>query len=99
VISNWGNNFVNNHLDCTFNEFAQAFCKTYRKVQIDEQVYMTLKIIKQNLNKRVEDYYKQILNLANFLQHPTNNCLLNAFLRQYNYFTFRWLLLAWKRGF
>jgi hypothetical protein len=34
---------------------------------MDEQVYMTLRIIKQNLNERVEKYYEWIFNLANFL--------------------------------
>ncbi len=27
---------MNNHLDCTFNEFAQTFYRWYRKVQTDE---------------------------------------------------------------
>ncbi len=64
----WGDNFVNfNHLDYTYSEFAQVLCKRYHKVQMDEQVYMTLRIIKQNLNERVEKYYEWIFNLANFL--------------------------------
>jgi hypothetical protein len=41
---------------------------------MDEQVYMTLRIIKQNMNERVEDYYKQIFNYANFFQHLIDNC-------------------------
>jgi hypothetical protein len=28
----WGDNFVDNHLDCTFGKFAQSFCRSYRKV-------------------------------------------------------------------
>jgi hypothetical protein len=43
---------------CTFNKFAQMFYRRYRKVQTNEQVYMTLKIIKQNLNEKVEEYYE-----------------------------------------
>jgi hypothetical protein len=54
----WGDNFVNSHSKCTFNKFAQAFCKRYCKFQMDEQVYMNLGTIKQNLNKRVEKYYE-----------------------------------------
>ncbi len=54
---------MNNHPDCTFSKFAQVFCIRYNKIQMDEQVYMTLRIIKQNLNKKVKEYYKQILNL------------------------------------
>jgi hypothetical protein len=54
----WGDNFVNNRLNCTFNKFAQVFCRRYEKVEMNEQVYMTSKIIKHNLNKRVEEYYE-----------------------------------------
>ncbi len=77
----WGDNFVNNHLDYTFNKFAQTFCRRYRKVQMNEQVYMTLRIIKQNLNERVEEYYEWIFTLASFFQHPADDCLLNTFFR------------------
>lgn len=65
----WGDNFVNNHLDYTFNEFAQVLCRTYYKVETDEQVHMTFNIVKQNLNKRLEEYYKPILNLTIFFKH------------------------------
>jgi len=54
----WGDNFVNSRSNCTFNKFAQVFCKRYKKVQMNEQVYMTSKIIKHNLNERVEEYYE-----------------------------------------
>jgi len=77
----WGDNFVNNHPNYTFNKFAQTFCRRYHKVQMDEQVYMTLQIIKQNLNERVEEYYGWIFNLASSFQHSTDNRLLNAFLK------------------
>jgi len=51
-------NFVNNHLECTFNKFAQAFYRRYHKVQRNiEQVYMNLRMIKQNLNEKVEEHY------------------------------------------
>jgi hypothetical protein len=39
MTSAWGNNFVNNHLDCTFSKFAQTFCKRYCKVQMNEKKY------------------------------------------------------------
>jgi hypothetical protein len=63
VTSAWGDNFFNSHLDCTFSEFTQKFCKQYCKVD------MNLLTIKQNLNERVEKYYEQIFTLANSLQH------------------------------
>jgi hypothetical protein len=55
----WGDNFVDSTtLIILIMSFAQALCKRYCKVQMDEQVYMTLRTIKQNLNERVEKYYK-----------------------------------------
>jgi hypothetical protein len=42
---------------------------------------MTLQMIKQNLNKRVEEYYDWILTLANSLQHMVDDQLLNAFFK------------------
>jgi hypothetical protein len=41
---------VNNHLDYTFNEFVQTFCKQHYKVQTNGQVYMNLCNVKQNLD-------------------------------------------------
>ncbi len=78
----WEKNFVNSHpkfvvglgecIWCTFSEFAQTFHSWYYKVQIDEQVYMNLQMVKQYLNDKVEEYYEQFLTLANSLQ-----CLVN----------------------
>jgi chaperonin cofactor prefoldin len=82
MASAYGDNFVNSHLKCTFNKFAQAFYKQYHKVQRNiEQVYMNLQMIKQNLNEKVEEHYKWILTLANSLQHLTDDWLLNAFFK------------------
>lgn len=44
--------------NCTFNEFTQVLCKKYCKVQTYEQIYMTLRTVKQNMNERVEEYYE-----------------------------------------
>jgi len=35
----WGNKNLGDYLDCIFIELQLAFCKRYRKVQNDEQVY------------------------------------------------------------
>ncbi len=68
----WGANFVNSHLNYTF-EFVQDFCKRYHKVQTNEQVFMNLQTIKQNLNEWVEEYYKCILSLANSFQRQPSS--------------------------
>jgi len=88
---------MNKHPNCTFNEFTQVLCKNYHKVQTDEQIYMTLRTVKQNMNERVEEYYEWIFNLANSLQHSTNNHMLNVFFRVGLLATFRWLLSTWRR--
>jgi hypothetical protein len=45
---------------------------------MNEKFYLNLHNVKQNLDEQVEDYYEWILTLANSLQHPTNNFLLNV---------------------
>jgi uncharacterized protein YodC (DUF2158 family) len=38
----YGDNFVNSHPKCTISEYVQVFCKWYRKVQMNKQVYVNL---------------------------------------------------------
>jgi hypothetical protein len=70
-VSNWCNNYIGDYLDCIFVKLQLAFCKRYRKVQNDEQVYLQLKNMKHDKNERVELYYETLLKLANSLQHKT----------------------------
>jgi hypothetical protein len=46
---------------------------------MDEQVYMSLRNVKQNVNDQVEEYYERILTLANSFQYPMDNNLLTTF--------------------
>jgi hypothetical protein len=69
AIFEWGENFMQTHPICKFEELQVAFCKRYQKVQMNEQVYITLRMIKQGGNKKVEVYYDHILKLTNSLQH------------------------------
>jgi hypothetical protein len=39
-ISKWGENYGQNHPNCTFEELEQAFCKRFKMVKNDEKVYM-----------------------------------------------------------
>jgi len=41
-ISKWGENFVQDHPNCTFEELEQTFCKHFWIVKNDEEVYMQL---------------------------------------------------------
>jgi len=53
AISEWGKNFMRAHLVCSFKELVHAtFCKHYLKIQIDEQMYMALLVIKKTGMKR-----------------------------------------------
>jgi hypothetical protein len=46
---------------------------------MDEQMYMSLRNVKQNVNDRVEEYYERILTLTNSFQYPMDNHLLIIF--------------------
>jgi hypothetical protein len=39
-ISKWGENFVQDHPNYTFEKLEQAFCKQFRIAVNDEKVYM-----------------------------------------------------------
>jgi hypothetical protein len=45
------NNYLRDYLNCTFAELHLAFCKKYKKVQNDEQVYLQLKNMKHEKNE------------------------------------------------
>ncbi len=66
-ISEWGENFVQNHLNCTFEELEQAFCKRFHIVKNGEKIYVQLKNLKQQVSKWAEIYYECLLNFANCL--------------------------------
>jgi hypothetical protein len=51
------------HPKCTFVKLEVVFCNCYQKVQIDEQVYMALRVIKQAMNKKMEVIYIKISKL------------------------------------
>jgi hypothetical protein len=40
IVSYWCNNYLEDDPDYIFTKLQLAFCKRYRKVQNDEQVYM-----------------------------------------------------------
>jgi len=67
AISEWGENFIRAHPICKFEKLEAMFCKCYQKVQMDEQVYMALWVIKQGGDEKVEVYNECILKLANCL--------------------------------
>jgi hypothetical protein len=79
AISEWGKNFMRPHSVCKFEELEATFYKHYWKVQKDEQVCMSLCMIKQGGNKKVEVYYECILKLVNCLPHHVDNSFLTIF--------------------
>lgn len=46
AILEWGENFMQSHLNCTFLELEVEICKQYQTIQNNEHVYMALKVIK-----------------------------------------------------
>jgi hypothetical protein len=41
-IFEWGENYVQDHPNCNFEELERAFCKRFRTMKNDEEVYMQL---------------------------------------------------------
>jgi hypothetical protein len=70
----------------------QTFCEQYHNVQMDDQVYMILQIIKQGPSEVVEEYYKRILKLIKCLQLKAYYQLLTTLGEDY-YLTFMLPLL------
>jgi hypothetical protein len=63
-IFEWGENYVQDHLNCTFEELEQAFYKQFKTMKNEEEVYMQLWNIQQQIIEHVEVYYELLLNLA-----------------------------------
>jgi hypothetical protein len=66
-ISEWGENYVQDHPNCIFEKLEQAFCKKFRIIKNDEEVYMPLHNIRQQTAECVEVYYERLLKLVNCL--------------------------------
>ncbi len=67
-IFEWGENYVQDHPNCTFEELEQTSCKEFKTMKNDEEVYMQLQNIQQQTAKHVEVYYEHLLKLPNCLQ-------------------------------
>jgi len=79
-ILEWGENFVQDHPNYTFDELEQAFYKRFWTVKNDEEVYMQLKNFQQQVGKRVKIYYECLFKLANCSQvQATNGFLITIF--------------------
>jgi hypothetical protein len=66
-IFKWGENFVQDHPNFTFEKLEQTFCKWFKTLKNNEEVYMQLWNIQQPTIERVEVYYEHLIKLANFL--------------------------------
>jgi hypothetical protein len=66
-IFEWGKNYIQDHPNYTFEKLKQTFCKWFKTLKNDEEVYMQLQNIQQQTTKRVEVYYECLLRLANCL--------------------------------
>jgi hypothetical protein len=72
-IFEWGENYVQDHPNCTFEELEHAFCKRFKLVKNNEEVYMQLQNIQQQTTESVEVYYEHLLKSANYLQVKVTN--------------------------
>jgi hypothetical protein len=57
-IFEWGENYVQDHPNCTFKELEQTFCKQFKIVKNDEEVYMQL----QNNNNKLSNMLRFTMN-------------------------------------
>jgi hypothetical protein len=62
-----GENYVQDHPNCTFEKLEQAFCKLFKTIKNNEELYMQLRNIQQQTIERAEVYYEHLLKLANCL--------------------------------
>jgi hypothetical protein len=81
IVFDWCNNYMGDYLDCIFAKLQLVFCKKFKTLQNDEQVYLKLKNMQHEKNERVEVYYERLLKLANSLQHTTTNNFLTIVFR------------------
>jgi len=58
-ISKWGENFVQDHPNCTFEELEQTFCKHFWIVKNDKEVYMELTNFQQWVSEWVGESMKK----------------------------------------
>jgi hypothetical protein len=57
-IFEWGENYVQNHPNCIFEDLEQTFCKQFRTIKNDEEVYMQL----QTYNSKPSNALRFIMN-------------------------------------
>jgi hypothetical protein len=65
--SNWCNNYMRNHPHYRFVDLEHTFCKHYKIIHNDEQMYLQLKNLKYGTTKKVEVFFERLLKLANNL--------------------------------
>jgi hypothetical protein len=61
-----------------FADLEQNFCRHYRIMQNDEQVYIQLKNLKQESIERIEVYYERLLKLVNNLKTSITDSFLTV---------------------
>jgi hypothetical protein len=67
-IFEWGENYVQDHPNCTFEELEQTSCEQFKIVKHNEEVYIQLQNIQQQTAECVEVYDECMLKLTNYLQ-------------------------------
>ena len=64
----WYENFLENHVYCSWEDVKAAFRRRYRDQTTDEAVYRELKSFKQGDREKVQDYYDRFMTLIKCLQ-------------------------------
>jgi hypothetical protein len=79
-IFEWGENYVQKHPNCTFEELEQTFCNQFKTMK-NEEVYMQLQNIQQQIAEHVEVYCEHLLKLPNCLQVKATYVFLTTIYR------------------
>ncbi len=80
-ISKWGENYVQDHPNCTFEKLEQSFYKWFRTLKNDEEFYMQLQNIQHQIVECVEVYYEYLLKLTNYLRVITTKVFFTTIFR------------------
>jgi hypothetical protein len=93
-ISEWGENFVQDHLNYTFDELEQAVYKHFRTMKNDEEVYMQLRNFQQ-VCKWVEVYYERLFKMIIVYKWKLLMFSLLTYLEQVYNHTLDWQVQVW----
>jgi hypothetical protein len=81
TILKYNQNFLAKCSNYNFTKLEQTFYNWFKYMINNEQVYMQLKMFKQDHMEKMEVYYEHLMKLTNNLQKKTTNSILTTMLK------------------